>query len=49
MTVPLLELDNVPTLWLDEVGALEAKIRLKREEANVSIQRPSRFFWGRGA
>jgi hypothetical protein len=49
MTVPLLELDNVPTLRLDEVGALEAKIRLEREEANVSIQRPSAFFCSRGA
>jgi hypothetical protein len=32
MTVPLLELDGVATLRLDEVGALEAKIRLEREE-----------------
>ena len=32
MTVPLLELDGVTTLRLDEVGALEAKIRLEREE-----------------
>lgn len=30
--VPLLELDGVTTLRLDEVGALEAKIRLEREE-----------------
>ena len=44
MTVPFLELDGVTTLRLDEVGALEAKIRMEREEANVSIQRPSRFF-----
>ena len=34
MTVPLLELDGVTTLRLDEVGALEAKIRLEREEPN---------------
>ena len=33
-TVPLLELDGVTTLRLDEVGALEAKIRLEREEPN---------------
>ena len=32
MTVPLLELDGVTTLRLDEVGALEVKIRLEREE-----------------
>ena len=32
--VPLLELDGVTTLRLDEVGALEAKIRLEREEPN---------------
>jgi uncharacterized protein (TIGR02687 family) len=34
MTVPLLVLDGVTTLRLDEVGALEAKIRLEREEPN---------------
>jgi uncharacterized protein (TIGR02687 family) len=34
MTVPLLELDGVTTLRLDEVGALEAKMRLEREEPN---------------
>jgi uncharacterized protein (TIGR02687 family) len=34
MSVPLLELDGVTTLRLDEVGALEAKIRLEREEPN---------------
>lgn len=34
MTVPLLELDGVTTLRLDAVGALEAKIRLEREEPN---------------
>ena len=34
MTVPLLELDDVTTLRLDEVGAIEAKIRLEREEPN---------------
>ena len=34
MTVPLLELDGVTTLRLDEVGAIEAKIRLEREEPN---------------
>lgn len=34
MTVPLLELDGVTTLRLDEVGALEAKLRLEREEPN---------------
>jgi uncharacterized protein (TIGR02687 family) len=33
-TVPHLELDGVTTLRLDEVGALEAKIRLEREEPN---------------
>jgi uncharacterized protein (TIGR02687 family) len=33
-TVPLLELDGVTTLRLDEVGALEAKICLEREEPN---------------
>ncbi len=32
MTVPLLELDGVTTLRLDEVGALEAKLRLEREQ-----------------
>ena len=32
MTLPLLELDGVTTLRLDEVGALEAKIRLERTE-----------------
>jgi uncharacterized protein (TIGR02687 family) len=30
--VPLLELDGVTTLRLDEIGALEAKLRLDREE-----------------
>ena len=44
MIVPRMALDGVTTLRLDEVGALEAKIRMEREEANVSIQRPSRFF-----
>lgn len=44
MTLPFLELDGVTTLRLDEVGALEAKIRLEREQANVSVPRPSRFF-----
>jgi uncharacterized protein (TIGR02687 family) len=34
MTVPLLELDGVTTLRLDEVGALEAKIRLERDDPN---------------
>ena len=34
MTVPLLELDGVTTLRLDQVGALEAKLRLEREEPN---------------
>ena len=33
-TLPFLELDGVTTLRLDEVGALEAKIRLEREEPN---------------
>jgi uncharacterized protein (TIGR02687 family) len=33
-TLPLLELDGVTTLRLDEVGALEAKIRLERDEPN---------------
>jgi hypothetical protein len=37
MTVPLLELDGVTTLRLDEVGALEAKIRLEREEPNGKL------------
>jgi uncharacterized protein (TIGR02687 family) len=32
MTAPLLKLDGVTTLRLDEVGALEAKIRIEREE-----------------
>jgi uncharacterized protein (TIGR02687 family) len=31
-TLPLIILDSVTTLCLDEVGALEAKIRLEREE-----------------
>ena len=30
--MPLVELNGVTTLRLDEVGALEAKIRLEREE-----------------
>lgn len=34
LTVPFLELEGVTTLRLDEVGALEAKIRLEREEPN---------------
>ena len=34
MTAPLLKLDGVTTLRLDEVGALEAKIRLEWEEPN---------------
>jgi uncharacterized protein (TIGR02687 family) len=34
MTVPLLELEGVTTLRLDEIGALEVKIRLEREEPN---------------
>jgi hypothetical protein len=33
-TLPLLDLDGVTTLRLDEVGALEAKIRLERDEPN---------------
>jgi uncharacterized protein (TIGR02687 family) len=33
-TLPFIRLDGVTTLRLDEVGALEAKIRLEREEAN---------------
>ena len=35
-TLPFLELDDVTTLRLDEVGVLEAKIRLEleREEPN---------------
>ncbi len=37
MTVPLLELDGVTTLRLDEVGALEAKIRLEREEPSAKF------------
>ena len=44
MIVPRMALDGVTTLRLDEVGALEAKIRLEREQANVSVPRPSRFF-----
>ena len=32
MAVSLLELDGVTTLRLDEVGALEAKVRLERDE-----------------
>lgn len=31
-TVPLLEMEGVTTLRLDQVGAIEAKIRLEREE-----------------
>ena len=34
MTVPLLELNGVTMLRLDEIGALEVKIRLEREEPN---------------
>jgi uncharacterized protein (TIGR02687 family) len=34
MTVPLVELAGVMTLRLDEVGALEAKIRMERGEPN---------------
>jgi uncharacterized protein (TIGR02687 family) len=34
MTVPLVELAGVTTLRLDEVGALEAKIRMERGEPN---------------
>jgi hypothetical protein len=48
MISPLLELDSVTTLRLDEVGALEAKIRLEREQANVIVSRPSRFFGALG-
>jgi hypothetical protein len=33
-TLPFIMLDGVTTLRLDEVGALEAKIRLEREEPN---------------
>src|ERR1022692_1089002 len=33
-TLPFLLLDGVTTLRLDEVGALEAKFRLEREEPN---------------
>src|SRR5262245_56261669 len=32
MTLPMLELDGVTTLRLDETGALEAKVRLERDE-----------------
>ena len=31
-TLPFLMLEGVTTLWLDEVGALETKIRLERDE-----------------
>ena len=31
-TLPFIMLDGVTTLWLNEIGALEAKIRLEREE-----------------
>ncbi len=34
VTLPLLELNGVTTLRLDEVGALEVKIRIEREERN---------------
>ena len=37
MTVPLLELDGVTTLRLDQIGALEAKIRLEREDPQQQI------------
>ena len=33
-TLPFLMLDGVTTLRLDQVGALEAKIRLERDEPN---------------
>ena len=33
-TLPFIMLDGVTTLRLDQVGALEAKIRLEREEPN---------------
>jgi uncharacterized protein (TIGR02687 family) len=36
-TLPLLELNGVTTLRLDEVGALEAKIRLERDEPNAKF------------
>jgi hypothetical protein len=44
MIVPRMALDGVTTLRLDEVGTLEANIRLERKQANVSVPRPSRFF-----
>ena len=37
MTVPLLELDGVTTLRLDQTGALEARIRLEREDPQQQI------------
>ena len=36
-TLPFVMLDGVTTLRLDEVGALEAKIRLERDEPNAKF------------
>src|SRR5439155_12723186 len=37
MTAAILELNGVTTLRLDELGALEAKIRLERDEPNAKF------------